>query len=296
MGGYLFKPTKTNTILNIDVSNLSLYSQTDFTTNNLMKNGIALLRASTDTDASYTLGMSWFDASNVFLKNYSDASGSLYNQVVTTDVLIKGNIKATDTHDSVGIGSGALVINGGSGIGGNLSIGGNVTINSFRDCSGYNIGALVVNGGVGVGGNIFIKGNSSFIGNIAIANNFDSTSSNSGALVVNGGFAVGGSGYIHGNLNIESTQEATNPSILTSGAFIVNGGACFGGNVYLGGNLAVKFTTESLGVNSGALVVAGGAGFSGNLNVKGNTNIYGANTNITSNVFIMCSKIGRAHV
>ena len=256
LSGYLLKATNNSNVLNIDVSGLNLTSQTDATTGT-MKNGIVILRNSTDTDSSYNIGMSWFDASNVFLKNYLDASASTTNQVVPSDVLIKGNLKSTSTLDSGGVGSGAFVVGGGVGIskacfiGTTLSVGGASTLNNTLSVTGIT----------------------------TVSNITDSTSSISGALIVSGGLGIAKACYIGSTTNATSTS---------TGALVVGGGVGIFGACYIGNNLVVNGNTTI----AGNVAITGNATIGniignplGIVNVNANLVVNG-NTTISGNILL----------
>ena len=149
-----------------------------------------------------------------------------------------GIVEFTNSTDSSGTGSGALVVSGGVGIGGKLNVNSDTKVFSASDSSGAGSGALVVSGGVGIGLNLNVGSNLSVTGTGLINSNTDSSGAGSGALVVSGGTGIGL------NLNV-------------------------------GGNTAVLSNTSSSGSDSGALVVTGGTGIGENLNVGGNTKLTG---------------------
>jgi len=81
-------------------------------------------------------------------------------------------------------------------------------------------GALIVNGGVGIGENINI-GNNMTVGNtVTILSTTSSTSTLTGALLVSGGVSIGGDVWIQGRMNSESVKIMD--SVLDSTVMMVN--------------------------------------------------------------------------
>ena len=149
-----------------------------------------------------------------------------------------------------------------------------------------NSGALVVNGGLGVLGNIYQSGIH------VIQNSYQAVSTTSGALqVVNGGAGIGGNVYIGGNLNVSGTISASLSGTVTTATNLSGGTAgqipyqsstgttsFFGpgtvGQVLVSGGtgtpvyqntLTLTGTTNATSTTTGALTVAGGVGVGGNI-------------------------------
>ena len=167
------------------------------------------------------------------------------------------------------------------------------TINGVSSTSS-NSGALVVNGGLGVLGNIYQSGIH------VIQNSSQAVSTTSGALqVVNGGAGIGGNVYIGGNLNVSGTINATISGSITTSTNLAGGTAgqipyqtapgstnFFGpgtaGNVLVSGGtgtpvyqntLTLTGTTNATSTTTGALIVAGGIGIGGGAYIQGNVGI-----------------------
>ena len=79
---------------------------------------------------------------------------------LTGDILISSN---TASHSTT---TGALVVVGGTGIGGNLFVGGNIVAASGNTSTSTNTGALVVIGGAGIEGNLYITNTGDVSANI----------------------------------------------------------------------------------------------------------------------------------
>lgn len=185
-----------------------------------------------------------------------------------SNINIAGNIISSSTTASSSTGSGALVLNGGAGIGGSLFVGGNIVATATTATTNTTSGALVVQGGIGVAG-VGIFG-----GNLVAASGTASTNNTTGALIVNGGVGITGSIYNGGTIisggNIVAISGVASTTTST-GALVVQGGAGISGVVNTGAN-----------VNVGSNLTATGASISGNLIVA--SNIFAGTANFTGNV------------
>lgn len=191
-----------------------------------------------------------------------------------------------------------------------LNVAGNSTIQGITKIANNTFsatpteGALVVNGGVGIGENLNVAQNAKISGiltanNLAVNNSLqingtaDAVDQNSGALIVTDG-GLGVEKSIYSGKNITAVQDITANKNLTSLL-----------NTNVGQNLTVaaNTTTNSLNVNTtstlggittitngtsstspatGALVVGGGLGVNQNVNVGQNLNTAG-NLNVAQN-------------
>ena len=202
----------------------------------------------------------------------------------------RGNIFANSQVASTSITTGALVVNGGVGISGNLYVGGgfsvasiqatpigstsastgafttltatgNIVAASTTESSGITTGALVVKGGAGISGNLYVGGsiNNTSIGVYGAAvGNFTSigaSSQGSGAFTsLTTSTTIKSQGNIVANANVSSTST-------TTGALIVVGGAGVSGNIYAGNVSAAgaAWTTETAtNFSTGNAVITGG--------------------------------------
>ena len=112
--------------------------------------------------------------------------------------------------------TGALVVAGGLGVGGDLNVGGTFGLTSSTDSTSKDTGAFVLtNGGLGVELNI-TAGGGVFANSTSV-----SYSTSSGALVTAGGAGIAGRLNVGGNVIISSATDTTGT---TSGALIVSGG------------------------------------------------------------------------
>ena len=195
---------------------------------------------------------------------------------------VSNTIYINTTTVSTSTTTGALVIKGGIGIGGNIIIGSAATSTSTTT------GALIVSGGVGVGGDIYIRGQiidtvtglayglqtTGTTSTFLISNITNSTSTTTGALVVTGGVGIGR------DLNVGGTVTATNLTTIggngqITGVYQLNATNINVTNLtatnlsFAGGNvtspLSITNTTESTSTTTGALIVAGGVGVGGSV-------------------------------
>ena len=152
-----------------------------------------------------------------------DVSGSLSvsgnivigGSTVTTGQSTFNTVNIVSTVPSTSATTGALNVNGGAGIRGNIYTDGNIVINSTVQSTSATTGAITVNGGAGIRGNLNIGGN----------------------ISVNGDFIIGGSTVTTGQstfdtVNIVSSVPSTSA---TTGALRVSSGVGIGGNVNVGG-------------------------------------------------------------
>jgi hypothetical protein len=177
----------------------------------------------------------------------------------------KGGVVIDETTASTSATTGALVVAGGVGIAGQMSVDGPIRI-------GYQ--------GDGVGAIVMSRSNGSFIPvinfkGLAISSvlNITNGSNDSGRIDFDAGlngiyFSFGYSGS--STSRIFSVGSTVSSSSTTSGAFTVSGGVGIAGAAYIGGLTRVTNATASTSASTGALVVSGGVGISGDLNVGGN--------------------------
>jgi hypothetical protein len=151
---------------------------------------------------------------------------------------LTGNIYISSNTESYSSSTGGLIVEGGTGIGGNLFVGGNIIATSGNTSTSIDTGALVVIGGAGVSGNLFVGGN------IVAASGDVSTSTNTGALVV-----IGGAG-ISGNLYITNTGDVS----ANIGAFQAYANATFGTSTYSNSNVAAYLPSDPTIANINANV------------------------------------------
>ena len=167
-------------------------------------------------------------------------------------------------------------------------------------------GALQVDGGLGVQGNIHAAAiNNTPIGNtkpstgyftnvtanVFLANNFSSSNVN-----ITGGNITGVSGLTVSNITVTTFTAgniSTSNLVVTGGYIQSISNISVTGNTTIGGNLFVSNNSTSFSPTSGAFVIVGGAGIGGNLYVGGNTfitgnlTVFGEVTNInTTQVYI----------
>ena len=210
------------------------------------------LNTSIPSNTITTLTASWITLNNLFVitSNRVSTSSTTGALIIAGGIGVGGNINVASRTISTDLSSGAFILSGGAAISGNVNIGENAKVNANTPCLSSTSGAFVVTGGIGVGGNIFIGSTN------------PSISSTNGALIVSGGAGIGGNVNIGGNINVASQSISTD---LSSGAFILSGGAAISGNVNIGENAKVNANTPCLSSTSGAFVVTGGIGVGGNI-------------------------------
>ena len=88
-------------------------------------------------------------------------------------------------------------------MGGNLNVDGSAAVGSDTDSSSNTTGALIVDGGLGLGKNLNMGGNLDVDGSAAVGSDTDSSSNITGALVVSGGLGLGKNLNMGGNLDVD---------------------------------------------------------------------------------------------
>jgi len=233
--------------------------------------------AGTDTAVNTSTG-------NITIWNTSTLQSVTNRGSSTTNAILIAN-----TSYALGTQTGALVVTGGVGIGGDLHIAGQIFgangqsinannagttstffINNTTTSTSTNSGALTVTGGVGIGGDLRIGGqifgangqsinasNSGTTSTFFINNSTTSTSTITGALTVVGGVGIGKDLYVGGQIFGPDGQAINAHNTGTTSTFLISS------------------TASSTSTSTGALTVKGGAGIGENLFVGGNISVYG---------------------
>jgi hypothetical protein len=203
------------------------------------------------------------ESSNVSASNITIGSANVYISTTTGNVRINApvgetvQLQVSDTNVAVFSGSEITLI-------------APTVIADGTDSNSTGTGALVVGGGVGIGGNVNINGelvcfaNSSVYGIINGYSDVESTNTASGALIISGGAGIAKNVNVGGNLSVTNAttlngnvniQIVTQSTDTLSGALVVSGGvgiakdAYVGGNVVISGDLTVNGTTTTINSN-----------------------------------------------
>jgi collagen type VII alpha len=166
-----------------------------------------------------------------------------------------GGVQVASTTVSTSTQTGALIIRGGVGIGGDLYIGGQI---------------------IGAGGQAIGSNSTGTTSTFTVLNTTNSTSTVTGALVVRGGVGIGLDVNIGGSVTIGSTASfgaITNVASIVASNITVTGSLTAPNLTYSSGTfvsqIIITNTSSSTSTQTGALVVAGGVGIGENLNVGG---------------------------
>ena len=212
----------------------------------------------------------------------------LYCGQFNCNSITASNTNFSSSTDATSTSTGAIVINGGLGvgldqfIGGNLSVDGNITcsdiiyeqiinVGSTADATSTSTGAIICAGGVGIA-------KSAYISNLRVINTTDSTDRLTGSTVLSGGLGVNGSANFGGFLNVTNTIREFNTSDSTStstGSLLVLGGvgiakkASIGSDLNINGILYQLNTNDSVSSTTGCAVFAGGLGIKKSLYIDG---------------------------
>ena len=279
---------------------LNTTSSTSTTTGALqVRGGVGIGGQITAPEAAFTRITTYPVGSNANLLMDPDGTGDVFFSTATHVVIF-------DPQTSTSTTTGALVVTGGVGIGGDLYVGGNITANQLTiqfttvtttiiqtddiirtfnttASTGTTTGALQIAGGVGIGGAVYI-GTASFIAGAQII-----TTATIGLYAAASAASTGSTG----TFVISSTASTTSTN---SGALQVVGGVGVGGGLYVGGVITatsivtsgaagsgyitgagfISATTATItganastSTNTGALIVTGGLGVGGNINFGG---------------------------
>ena len=227
---------------------------------------------------------------NMDIGNNIPKTGNFTNLTVQVQEHIYSTATSTSTQ------TGALVVDGGVGVAGDLVLGGQLIFSGLADTFAVNnllarghvsfttstnststtSGALVVTGGVGIGQDLVLGGRLIFQGsgtnltvsNLAVTSSTQSTSTDTGAVTVVGGVGIGGNLVLGGQLlfqgqagnlrvNTLAVTSSTNSTSTTTGAFTVTGGVGIGQDLWLGGNLF--FASAQGTINANQVLVSGTA-------------------------------------
>ena len=185
----------------------------------------------------------YINGSPVATSASSFAGGTVPNySLFATVIEARGNIFANSNVASISTTTGALTVNGGAGISGNIYAGGiqNTPIGLYTASTGTFTVLKTT-------------------GNIVAGSGIDSSSITTGALVVSGGIGMSGNLTVGGSIN--------NTSIGVYGAGVGNFTTLNASyQTKLAGNAVAYSGTASGNVSTGAFVVVGGLGVSGNVN------------------------------
>jgi len=213
----------------------------------------------------------------------SDAIADLSANLSTT--FTGGNI-ASDTRvlsntNSISSNTGALIVDGGAGIAGNVYVGGSVTAD-----------------GVSITGNVLASG-ITVLGNISTYNINATNGSMSVLSITTDTITVSNSSTLYNTKNNGTFEVVGDVTIRSNVSITGNGGINVssrlrGNNVIATNTLYATSTIDSIDTITGALQVSGGAGIVGNINVGGNLIVAGVATVGNSYVPVGSTSTGTA--
>lgn len=143
----------------------------------------------------------------------------LRNIEVSNNANISGILNVYNNTQSQNITTGAMIVNGGIGIGKNLNVGEDFgltgILRSFNNTESVNFttGSAVYQGGVGIGKNLNICGNVGVVGVLSSNNTADSTSNTTGAIVTLGGLGIRKTVHIGEQLFVDHLEYNNNLSL-----------------------------------------------------------------------------------
>jgi hypothetical protein len=207
----------------------------------------------------------------------AELNGSFNGKVDADNAAITGGyaqgltyLYITGTANSVSPTTGALVVAGGAGIGGNVQIGGSQTITgntnvlSTQASNNPTTGALVVTGGVGVGGSLNVAGSGSVAGSYSVAGQLQANQTTDSTVVGNGAAIVAGGLSVAKTLNVGTNANVIG-DLVVSGNQTVSGTLSTKGVVVLSGGTGIQFAdgtvqTTAYELASPVSVAQGGTG------------------------------------
>jgi hypothetical protein len=147
--------------------------------------------------------------------------------------------------------TGAFVVSGGCGVGGNLYVGLNLNVAGSVTLPVGSVATTALQGTFldNVNNQTGFAGNKTFTGIQTISNTTASSSTTTGSLVVAGGAGIAGNVYVGSKLNVAGIQtisSSTSSTSTSTGSLVVSGGVGIAGNVYVASNLCVGGTLNSL--------------------------------------------------
>jgi hypothetical protein len=165
---------------------------------------------------------------------------------ISKDFIVKNGLQVlgVGSAQSTSTTTGALIVTGGAGIGGDLNVNGLAKLNTLYTADG-----------AGISGNLAVTGTAVISGITTVTNTTSATDQNTGALVVKGGVGISGDIYAS-NLYSNGILVGSTPSQF---------------------NTTVTFTTttNSTSTSTGAIIVKGGVGIAQDLWLGGDLNVYG---------------------
>ncbi len=210
---------------------------------------------------------------------YIGGSVYLVTEGAVTDIASSLHINSDASSNSIT--SGALTVDGGAGIGGNINIGGsdssilgNLSINKTTNSTNISSGALTVSGGVGIGKSVFIGENIDICGNIVVRNHWDTNS----IILYDSTANTDNLKYEHNGNLVHTKGAAVNWYITQDGSasFVdVSMTTLKTGSLSVTSGFSISNTTESTSTTTGAFTVPGGLGVAKNTYIGGNTDISG---------------------
>lgn len=148
-----------------------------------------------------------------FLGNPAGTVESWYEGAVNGGITTAGPIVTTNTTQSTSSTTGALIVTGGAGIGGDmftdgsLEVGGDISNLSVNNSTSPTTGAIKTPGGIGVAKAAWVGGLMNIAGQVSAAAVTDSTSTTTGALVTAGGAGIAKA--IFGGTTLDMAGAAT---------------------------------------------------------------------------------------
>ncbi len=259
-----------------------------------------------DTDSTDSLGTSLVRYLSVFADLFTGERIVLdgvtgANEIAITDNVADGLSITEGTNDLITIDTtdGTEIVE----ITPNTAISGIALLNNTTSSTDKDTGALVVQGGTGIEENLNVGGNSNLTGTLdvdgitTLNNTTTSSDKDTGALVVEGGAGIEENVNIGGNINVTGTADITNDTTIT-GVVDITGDTSISGTVdIMAGNVGIGDATPGAALVVGADDAMGSADGVGDVYIQNDLEvdgtIYGTMTgDLNSNVIQMSGATG----
>lgn len=183
---------------------------------------------------------------------FSPNSFNIYANSISLNELNTNNLHVLGTSDSNSASTGALTVNGGVGVGGNIYLNGKLNVLDPLNTITSDSGALVVSGGVGVGKNLCV-------GLDLYANNGDIYANNINFTATTLEFISVGGGAIGDNLTVTFTKINSFFKMFSTHGYVNDQGANYG-SIYTDNSvIPVEFRPVATDVYQPCTIISDGS-------------------------------------
>ena len=200
---------------------------------------------------------------------------NLNNNIQISDVssTVANTILFSNTTQSISSSTGSIIIKGGVGLEGNLSLNGQILYNNTTASTSASVGSLVLSGG------------------LSISNSTSATDTNNGgALTIAGGISIGKNTLIGGNVTLYNNTSTTSTSSFDAN-LVIYGGLGINDAMYLRSNNSQINIAPANNGNPTTINFYDSNNYTGNTWIVGqsNSNFIISNSNSTSGLIMLSS-------